>query len=274
MSEYWLNAAIKGIIEGVTEFLPVSSTGHLVLVRDLFPLTADPARAAQLDNLFDIVIQLPAILAIVLLYWKRLYGSAMGVLDRAEARNFWISVLAAFLPAAAIGFALKDYLDFLMRTDVVALALIIGGVILLVIERGTGLNRTSRAEEVTPFQAVKIGFFQCLAMIPGTSRSGATIIGGRLTGLSRTAAAEFSFFLALPTMAGAFTLKMAKELPHLNWAADGVILAIGSVSAFLSAWAVVGLFIRFLQRYSLSVFGWYRIVLGVLVLWFGTHAPW
>lgn len=272
MSIYWLNAAIKGVVEGVTEFLPVSSTGHLVLIRDLFPLTADASRAAQLDNLFDIVIQLPAILAVVLLYWKRLYGSAVGVFERHDARNFWISVIVAFLPAAAVGFALKDYLDLLMRTDVVAIALIVGGILLIAIERSKGFDRISRAEEVTPLQAAKIGIFQCLAMIPGTSRSGATIIGGRLNGLNRTAAAEFSFFLALPTMVGAFTLKISKALPHIDWHTDGAILAIGSLSAFLSAWAVVGLFIKFLQRYSLGVFGWYRIILGALVLIYGVQS--
>ncbi|HAR43003.1 MAG TPA: hypothetical protein DCS07_10310 [Bdellovibrionales bacterium] len=268
MISYEWNAAIKGVIEGFTEFLPISSTGHLVLVRDFFPLTGDPARVQELDNLFDVVIQLPAVLAIVILFWRRLWKSTAGILSSDEARNFWISVIAAFIPAAIIGFAVKDKLDLLMQPQIVALALVIGGVVILAIERWGFSGAIARAEDVPLAKALSIGFFQCLSIIPGTSRSGATIIGGRVFGLNRTAAAEFSFFLALPTMIGAFTLKIVKEFHHIVWATDGPILLIGSVTSFVSAWIVVSLFIRFIQKYSLSVFGWYRIALGTLILVF------
>ncbi len=268
MSQFLFNAAIKGFIEGFTEFLPISSTGHLVLFRQFFPLTNDPARVQELDNVFDIVIQLPAILAIVILYWKRLWGSASTVFEHQESRRFWMNVVAAFLPAAFFGFAFKDHLDLLMRPDVVAAALVIGGIILLLIERIVKAEFVERAEQVTFKQSLSIGFFQCLSMIPGTSRSGATIVGGRVLGLNRTAAAEFSFFLALPTMLGAFTLKALKEYPRIQWASDGPVLLVGSVASFLTAWVVVALFIRFLKQNSLSIFGWYRIILGALILFF------
>ncbi|OFZ54601.1 MAG: hypothetical protein A2428_08700 [Bdellovibrionales bacterium RIFOXYC1_FULL_54_43] len=268
MSQYLFNAAIKGFIEGFTEFLPISSTGHLVLFRQFFPLTSDPARVQELDNVFDIIIQLPAILAIVILYWKRLWGSASTVFEHQESRRFWMNVIAAFLPAAVFGFAFKDHLDLLMRPDIVAAALVIGGIVLLLIERIVKAEFVERAEQVTFRQSLSIGFFQCLSMIPGTSRSGATIVGGRVLGLNRTAAAEFSFFLALPTMLGAFTLKALKEYPRIQWASDGPVLLVGSVASFLTAWVVVALFIRFLKQNSLSIFGWYRIILGALILFF------
>jgi len=271
-TSYELNAAIKGVIEGFTEFLPISSTGHLVLVRDLFPLTSDPARVQELDNLFDVVIQLPAILAIVILFWRRLLNSTMGVLSSGEARNFWISVISAFIPAAIIGFALSDKIDLLMQPQIVAYALLIGGVVILAIERWGVAGAIARAEEVPVAKALRIGLFQCLSIIPGTSRSGATIIGGRFFGLNRIAAAEFSFFLALPTMLGAFTLKFTKDFHHIVWSTDGPILLIGSISSFLTAWVVVALFIKYIQKYSLSVFGWYRIILGTLILFFSASA--
>mgnify|MGYP001559894715 CR=1 FL=1 len=183
--QYLINAAIKGIIEGFTEFLPISSTGHLVLVREMFPLAA-PARAVALNNLFDIVVQFPAVLAIFILYRRRLWDSVSSLPQRQESQRFWFGICLAFLPLAAIGIVLKDKIEkHLMHPVPVAIALIVGGLLLLLIERSRAQHRFEKAEHVPVAIAALIGFFQALALMPGTSRSGATIVGGRLSGLSR-----------------------------------------------------------------------------------------
>jgi undecaprenyl-diphosphatase len=265
---YLLNAAIKGIIEGFTEFLPISSTGHLVLVRDWLPI-ADPSHATRLDNLFDIVVQFPAVLAIFILYRRRLWDSIGSVPAREESRRFWSGIFLAFLPLAALGLVLKDKIEaHLMHPRPVAIALVVGGLILILIDRIKSTDRYDKAEDVPILTAFFVGIFQALALIPGTSRSGATIVGGRQCGLSRTAAAEFSFFLALPTMGAAFIYKFAKECKHIQWSSDGPVLAVGCITSFIVAWVVVALFIKYLQKHGLSIFGWYRIALGALVLIF------
>ena len=269
MANYFLNAAIKGVLEGFTEFLPISSTGHLVLVRKLLPV-ASAEHAERLDNLFDIIVQFPAVLAIVVLYWRRLWVSVSGLASRPEARRFWIGIALAFIPLAALGIVFKKKIEeHLMHPVPVAIALIVGGVVLILIERRKHTDRVQNAEDVTPETALIIGFFQALALIPGTSRSGATIVGGRLFGLSRSAAAEFSFFLAIPVMAAAFGYQIIKEYKNLQ-PGDGPILITGSVTSFITAYIVVAVFIKFLQKHSLAAFGWYRIVLGALVLIFAS----
>lgn len=282
MSNYVLNAVIKGVIEGFTEFLPVSSTAHLVLVRDIFPLM-DPASPAaetkRLNDLFDIVIQFPAILAIIILYWKRLWESVRTIPTLSSSRKFWINIIVAFLPAAIVGLLLhKKIEEHLMSNVPIAVAFIFGGIVLIFLERLAGNDTVTLAENVPLPTALKIGCFQCLGMIPGTSRSGATIVGGRVSDLNRSAAAEFSFFLALPTMFAAFIYKMFIErilhpdrTPAINWGSDGPILLAGGIASFITAWIVVALFIRFLQKYSLAVFGWYRIALGAIILIFLAH---
>lgn len=270
---HWLNAALKGLVEGVTEFLPVSSTGHLILVNDLLPLTSDPTRVKQLDNLFNLVVQFPAILAVMLLYRSRLLESARGIPRRPESRRFWFALFIAFLPLAVTGVIFKNVIEEkLLNSVVVAWALIAGGIVLLFVESFFKSDRVTRAEDVTLGNAFVIGLAQCLALIPGTSRSAATIVGGRMLGLSRAAASEFSFFLAIPVLGGAFAYKLAKEFHSIQWATDGPLLLIGSLTAFFSALLVVSLFIRFLEKHSLAVFGWYRIVLGILVLIFSKQA--
>ena len=275
MSNYFLNAAIKGVLEGLTEFLPVSSTGHLVLVRDFFPLTGSPLDVERLDDVFDIVIQFPAILAIVILYWKRLWTAVSTAPQRPESRRFLIAIVLAFIPAAIAGVLLHHHIEkYLMFKKPIAIAFIIGGIVLILIERMAKPGAVQRGEDVSLPTALAIGCFQCFGMIPGTSRSGATIVGGRLANLNRAAAAEFSFFLAIPTIFGAFVYKMGVEqiihpgkASHINWDTDLSILLIGSVASFVSAWIVVALFIKFLQKHSLAWFGWYRIILGLLVLY-------
>lgn len=268
MPGYLFNAAIKGIIEGVTEFLPISSTGHLVLVRHLFPL-ADAAHAERLENLFDIVVQFPAILAVLLIYRQRLFMSARSVWTDSRSRYFWVGIALAFIPLAALGLVFKKKIEeVLMHPRPVAIALIIGGVILILVERRRTVDRSDaiqKAEDVPVSTALIIGFFQALALMPGTSRSAATIIGGRAMGLTRAAAAEFSFFLAIPTMAAAFGYKFLQEYSTIL-PGDWPILIVGGIASFVTAWLVVQWFIGFLQKYSLAAFGWYRIALGIIVL--------
>jgi undecaprenyl-diphosphatase len=269
VSNYLLNAALKGILEGFTEFLPISSTGHLVLVRDLLPI-APAEHAKRLNELFDIIVQFPAVLAIVVLYWSRLWQSVSGIASRPEARRFWFGIALAFIPLAALGIVFKKTIeDKLMHPVPVAIALIVGGLILILIERRRAADRIEKAEDVTPETALIIGFFQALALIPGTSRSGATIVGGRLFGLTRFAAAEFSFFLAIPVMAAAFGYKFIQEYKTIQHG-DGPILIVGCVTSFITAYIVVAVFIKFLQKHSLAAFGWYRIILGALVLIFAS----
>jgi len=266
---FLLNAAIKGVLEGLTEFLPISSTAHLVLVRKFFPLTGDtnPVNIERLDNVFDIVIQFPAILAIVILYWSRLWSSVRTIPERPESQRFWTGLVFAFFPAAVFGVLFhKKIEDHLMHPTPIAIAMIAGGLVLLIIDRVSIRLAATKAEQIPISTAFVIGFYQCLGMIPGTSRSGATIVGGRLSGLNRPVAAEFSFFLALPTMLGATVYKLVKEYNQFNWNADAPVLIVGGIASFVSAWIVVALFIRFLQKHSLAVFGWYRIILGVAVL--------
>ena len=270
MANYLLNAAIKGVIEGFTEFLPISSTGHLILVRKLFPL-ADPLNAERLDKLFDIIIQFPAVLAVMVLYRRRLWDSVRTIPTRPESRRFWLGICLAFIPLATLGLLFKKQIEDLEKPIPVAIALLVGGLVLILIERRRHTDSIDLAENVPPPTAFIIGCFQALALLPGTSRSGATIVGGRLWGLSRAAAAEFSFFLAIPTMAAAFGYKFLKEYKTIQWSSDGPVLAIGCVVSFFTAWIVVALFIRYPQKHSLAAFGWYRIVLGALVLVFASQ---
>ena len=263
-----VSALLKGILEGLTEFLPISSTGHLILVRDYLPLaTGDDAK--RIDDLFDIVVQFPAVLAIVVLYRQRLWNSVRGLREQRSAWNFWLGLAIAFLPAALAGLAFHHQIEtYLFTPKVIAWALIVGGLVLLWADRRSGGECVTKAEETPLSRAFGIGLCQCLALIPGTSRSGATIIGARFLGLTREAAAEYSFFLALPTMFAAFIYKFAKAWSQIQWASDGPILLVGGIASFVSAWIVVAVFIRFIQKHTLGVFGWYRIGLGLAVLYF------
>lgn len=263
---YYFNAFLKGVLEGVTEFLPISSTGHLILARKWFPLTADAARVEKLDEIFDIVIQFPAILAVVILFRRRLWESVRTIPSSARSKNFWLGLILAFLPAAVIGKLFHATIEeHLMKPVPVALALIVGGIILIFVDRGEDKGKYATAEDVPLGNAFFIGVFQCFGMIPGTSRSGATIVGGRLLHLTRFAAAEYSFFLAIPTMFAAFAYKLLKEYKHLR--ADEIpILLIGAVTSFIVAWIVVKWLIHYVQKNTLEAFGYYRIVLGAATL--------
>ncbi len=257
----FLNAAILGVVEGVTEFLPISSTGHLILVEDYLPLGSSKAFA----DAFMVIIQLPAILAVVLYFFGRLWPFGRGK-DPVPTIRLWFLIVAAFVPAAVLGFLLDKTIEqYLFTPPVVAVALIVGGVALIALEKIGMKRRFGTVDEFRFPTAVAVGFFQCLAMIPGTSRSAATIIGGMALGASRPAAAEFSFFLAIPTMLGATALKVLKhgmQFSSHEWA----LLAVGSVVSFAVAYVVIAAFMRYIQTRSFIPFGWYRIALGIVVV--------
>ncbi|MGN6819498.1 MAG: undecaprenyl-diphosphate phosphatase [Sphingomonas sp.] len=261
-----ITAIILGIVEGVTEFLPVSSTGHLILASTLLGYDAD------YWALFNIVIQLGAILAIVVLYWRTFWAVFQGLLrfDPTSVR-FVRNLLVAFIPAAVIGAALHKKIEALLGSaTVVAVALIVGGVAIIGIERFVKEGNVKGVADIPLPKVIGIGFMQCLAMIPGVSRSGATILGALTLGVERRTAAEFSFFLAIPTMLGATVLELVTkrhELTASSHAGMGLI-AIGFVVAFVVALLVVRWFVGLVGRTGFSPFGWYRIAVGALALVF------
>jgi undecaprenyl-diphosphatase len=260
MLEAFLLAAFLGIVEGLTEFLPVSSTGHLILANTLLGFEA-PANQA-----FDVVIQLGAILAICVVYFGRLWRVAAGLPHSAASWRFVTAVFLAFLPAAVLGAAFHGIIkSVLFNPTVVSVALIAGGFAILAAERAVPESRHGEIEGFSPSLALRIGLFQCLSMVPGVSRSGATILGSLLMGVERRTAAEFSFFLAIPTMAGATAYDLYKNWGAMN-ADAGVLIAIGFVTAFLSALVVVRTFVGFVGRYGFGPFAWYRIAVGTLML--------
>lgn len=254
-------AAILGVVEGVTEFLPISSTGHMILVEDYLRLSAD----AKFADAFMVIIQLPAIVAVILYFWNVLWPFGRGK-DTVAILTLWCKIGVSFFPAAVLGFLLDDFIEArLFNSLTVALALILGGLILLILERRPQRNTFPTVHDISFRSGILIGFFQCLAMIPGTSRSAATIIGAMVLGAGRSAAAEYSFFLAIPTMVGATGLKVLKNGLHFD-SHQWMLLSIGSLVSFLVAYAVIAVFMRYIQSRSFSPFGYYRIVLGILVL--------
>lgn len=261
---YFFKAAILGVVEGLTEFLPVSSTGHLILAGEWMSFDGPAAK------LFDVVIQLGAILAVCWLYREKILEVILGVFRRDPAAlRFAAIVLVAFLPSVVFGLLfIKTIKAVLFNPTVVAAALVVGGLIILWVERRERPAVSERVEDIGWLQAFGIGLAQVVSMIPGTSRSGATIVGGMMFGLSRSAATEFSFFLAIPTMLGATVLDLAKNGASLAFA-DVVAIAIGFATAFVSAIVVVRFLVRYVAHHTLSVFAWYRIALGLVILaWF------
>ncbi|MDR1022037.1 MAG: undecaprenyl-diphosphate phosphatase [Prevotellaceae bacterium] len=249
-----LQAIIVAIVEGLTEFLPVSSTGHMILTQHLLGIESSP-----LVKAFTVNIQLGAILSVLILYWKRFFQSL----------DFYATLFVAFLPAAVIGFLLGDYVDMLLESVlVVAIMLVLGGVAMLFVDRW--FANPDKEQRIDSRRALKIGLAQCIAMIPGVSRSAASIVGGMATGLSRKTAAEFSFFLAVPTMFAASAYKLLKDYKVLfaeeNIRENLVLMGVGNVVAFVVGMLAIRFFISFLTRYGFKVFGWYRIVVGGAIL--------
>ena len=255
-----LVAVILGLVEGATEFLPVSSTGHLIVAGSLLDFTGD--RAAT----FEVVIQLGAILAVIWHYRLRLARLATRFVQATPERSVVVNLLLAFLPAAVIGLLLHDWIKSeLFNPRVVAIALIAGGVVMLLLEWRRPVVTAMTVDDVTPRQAFAIGLAQVLSMVPGTSRAAATILGGYAFGLSRPAATEFSFLLAIPTIVGAASLDLFKARDVLTMS-DAPMFVIGLVTAFASALLVIRVFVRFVERHSFAAFAWYRIAFGGLLL--------
>jgi undecaprenyl-diphosphatase len=283
-----LKAAVMGIVEGLTEFLPISSTGHLILAGALLGMDDDKAKV------FDIAIQTGAIIAVIIVYWQKIASTVVALPTQVEARRFALNVFIAFVPAVVLGLLFGKFIKaHLFTPTVVASTFIIGGFIILWAE-GWGWAkpeeqgseaplpdettqpitpaRIETVEAMSTLDALKVGLVQCLAMIPGTSRSGATIIGGMLLGLSRKAATDFSFYLAIPTLIGAGAYSLYKERELLSFA-DAPVFAVGLVFSFISAWICVRWLLRYIASHSFIPFAWYRIVFGIVVLvtaWTGT----
>lgn len=249
-----LQSVILAIVEGLTEFLPVSSTGHMIITSSLMGIAKD-----EFTKTFTVAIQLGAILSVLVLYWKRFLVSL----------SFYYKLFVAFLPAAVIGLLFNDYIDMLLeRVEMVAVTLILGGIFFLFVDKIFEHTEISGKDEPTYGNSLKIGFFQTIAMIPGVSRSAATIIGGLTQNLNKRAAAEFSFFLAVPTMFAATAYKLLKF--YLNGggfqSSEITLLVVGNVVAFIVAWMAIKSFISFLTKHGFKLFGYYRIAVGAIIL--------
>ena len=266
-----IKAAVMGIVEGLTEFLPISSTGHLILAGALIDMNDAKAKV------FDIAIQTGAIFAVILVYGQKIRDTVVGLPTEKQAQRLALNVLVAFMPAVILGLLFgKTIKAHLFNPVVVASAFIVGGFIILWAENRHKNNaasaRVEDADSMTLMDALKVGVVQCFAMIPGTSRSGATIIGGMLLGLSRKAATDFSFYLAIPTLTGAGVYSLYKERALLSMA-DLPMFSVGLLFSFLSAWVCIRWLLRYIATHSFVVFAWYRIVFGLLVL-LTAHMGW
>jgi undecaprenyl-diphosphatase len=267
-----IKAAIMGVVEGLTEFLPISSTGHLILAASLLDFTG------PMVKVFDVAIQTGAMLAVIVEYRRRFADTLKGIASEVVAQRFARNVLIAFLPAVVTGLAFGSFIKaHLFHPVPVALAFIVGGVIILVVERrhraaygdrdlqGRRHARVETVDDMSALDALKVGLMQCLALIPGTSRSGATIIGAMVFGFSRQAAAEFSFFLAVPTLIGAGAYSMWKDRAALS-VADWPVFAVGTLFSFVFAWLCIRWLIRYVSSHDFTAFAWYRIAFGAVVL--------
>ncbi|WP_213936867.1 undecaprenyl-diphosphate phosphatase [Pseudomonas sp. dw_612] len=260
--EFWtfVQVLVLGAVEGLTEFLPISSTGHQIVVADLLAFGGERAMA------FNIIIQLGAILAVVWEFRPKIFEIVKGLPTQLKAQRFTLNLLIGFLPAVVLGVLLADKIhEYLFNPITVAVALVVGGIVMLWAEQREHVVHVEHVDDMRWPDALKVGFAQCLAMIPGTSRSGSTIIGGLLFGLSRKAATEYSFFLAMPTMVGAAVYSGYKYL-DLFQASDLPVFALGFVTAFIFAMIAVRGLLKFIASHSYAVFAWYRIAFGLLIL--------
>ncbi|MCU1750174.1 undecaprenyl-diphosphate phosphatase [Pseudomonas sp. 6D_7.1_Bac1] len=260
--DFWTaaQALILGVVEGLTEFLPISSTGHQIIVADLLNFGGERAMA------FNIIIQLGAILAVVWEFRRKILDVVTGLPTQRSAQRFTVNLLIAFMPAVVLGVIFANVIhQYLFNPITVATALVVGGIIMLWAERREHTVHAETVDDITWKDALKVGFAQCLAMIPGTSRSGSTIIGGLLFGLSRKTATEFSFFLAMPTMVGA-AVYSGYKYRDLFQAADLPVFAIGFITAFVFAMIAVKGLLKFIASHSYAAFAWYRIAFGLLIL--------
>lgn len=262
LSELW-KVIVLGIVEGITEFLPISSTGHLIVVADLLNFEG------SVGGTFEIFIQLGAVLAVIWYYRRDLWAQVKAAPADRRVQRFWLAVLVAFVPAAIIGFVLHDWIkEVLFKPLVVAAALIVGGVVLLLVERRDHSGGTTSLYDVSSKQALGIGLAQTVALIPGTSRSAASIVGGLLGGLNRTTATAFSFYLAIPTLGLATVFDLVTSLDQIT-RGDAINLIVGMVVSFVAALLAIGWLLRYIATHDFRIFGWYRIVAGIVVIgWF------
>jgi undecaprenyl-diphosphatase len=256
-----VKAAIMGVVEGLTEFLPISSTGHLILAGTLLGFDDEKAKV------FDIAIQTGAILAVIIVYWQKIRDTLVALPTQRQAQRFALNVAIGVVPAVILGLLFgKAVKAHLFTAEVVATTFILGGFIILWAEKRTqAVVRIQEVDDMSPLDAIKVGLVQCLALVPGTSRSGATIIGGMLLGLSRKAATDFSFYLAIPTLIGAGGYSLYKERALLSMA-DAPMFAVGLLFSFLSAWLCIRWLLRYISTHSFTPFAWYRIAFGIVVL--------
>lgn len=264
-----LKAMLFGIVEGITEWLPISSTGHMILLDEFIHLDV----SEEFYKLFEVVIQLGAILAVVIIYFKTIcpWGFGKSKEDTKDTLNLWGKILVACIPAAIIGLLFDDWLDeHLYNGVVVALALIVYGIAFIVIEsKNVGSRDTKKLNDITYKQALSVGAFQLLSLVPGTSRSGSTILGGLAVGLERSTASKFTFFLAIPVMAGASLLKLLKYIMKVGFVFNTnelIVLAIGCLVSFIVSILVIRFLMNYIRKHDFKVFGYYRIVLGIIVL--------
>jgi undecaprenyl-diphosphatase len=256
-----IKAAIMGVVEGLTEFLPISSTGHLILAASLLKFSGQGVKV------FEIAIQTGAIFAVIIVYWQRIRDTVIGLPTQRHAQRFALNVAIAFLPAVVLGLLFGKVIKaHLFSPLVVATTFILGGLVIIWAERRpASATRVEHVDMMTPMDALKVGFAQCLALVPGTSRSGSTIIGGMLFGLSRKTATDFSFYLAIPTLIGAGAYSLYKDWGLLT-ASDLPLFLVGLLFSFLSAWVCVRWLIRYVATHNFIPFAWYRIAFGALIL--------
>ena len=271
--EEWIKVILLGIVEGVTEFLPISSTGHLIVSAEFVQLQD------SLEGIFEIFIQVGAVIAVIIYYWRDIWQQARTVFSQqkstGQVRQFWLAIVVAFIPAAVLGLLLGDAIEaVLFNPTVVAIALIVGGIAFIVIERYQMKNPATEevepdpdeiAPRVTLKQGLIIGFAQTLALVPGTSRSGMSIIGGMLAGLSRRVATQFSFYLAIPTLGGATVYTLLKNLDRIS-SEDMALLFLGAAVSGVVAWVSIAWLLRYVSRNTFIPFGYYRIILGIILL--------
>ena len=260
-----LKVILMSLVEGLTEFIPVSSTGHMIIVEQFLKLSENK----QFVNAFEIIIQLGAILSVVVYYWNKIwpFSSKISSQIRKEITLMWIKIIAAVLPAVVLGLLFDDVIDeHLFNPMTVSVMLVVYGILLIWLESGKKRKEKFKTiAELPVITAVEIGIFQCLAMVPGTSRSAATIIGGVLLGLNRVLATEFSFFLAIPTMLGATLLKIIKigsGLGGYEW----FLIALGFIFSFIFAYGVIKIFMNYIKKHDFKIFGYYRIIVGIIIL--------
>lgn len=256
----WIKVVILGIVEGLTEFLPVSSTGHLIVAAALLDFQG------SLNGTFEIFIQLGAVVAVIAYYRADLWQQARSIPHDRSTQYFWLAILIAAVPAAGIGFLFQDLIRSLFRPEIVAVSLIVGGIVFLLVE--WRLRHQPPAESDAPItlrQAAIIGLAQLAALVPGVSRSGASIIGGMLAGLNRPAATRFSFYLAIPVLGGATLYELVSNLDHLN-GGDLISLLVGAVVSGVVAWVSISWLLRYVSRNTFQLFGYYRIIVGIIIL--------